>query len=429
MKEVIRMLSGLHYNHIKVVKGGSVYPIKKGKQTKGLAFYYEVDGVRQPRKVITGNSEEELKEKATAFLDKIEYECDMAVMATKIAMEEVNKPKILTFREVGDLWFAEYKEKRNDKKKPISYKSVESRQLSLKKINSVIGDMLISEVTQEVADNTVDACSVKEDGTYYSKSYVSKLEQVLQLVVEYGRQKGYCGQILKRVVLDDNLTVPNPDDRFLDRKQIEIIKNIVDKNPRYKIIVEVLSKTGMRQEEMFALKTADFTVQKDNRVALRINKAVVEEEGNEYNCLPRVKTYRSKRVIYIGYDLYKKIMEYHNLELENEGEYERALREINKTEDVIFVNKNKQYHNKKTFRRSFKLYLKRNGGEGYDFNATLHMFRHSYASLMSEKAPVEKVAKMLGDSRETVYNNYYSLSEKDKDDIVEYTDDIYEGIF
>lgn len=48
---------------------------------------------------------------------------------------------------------------------------------------------------------------------------------------------------------------------------------------------------------------------------------------------------------------------------------------------------------------------------------------------MAEKAPVEKVAKMLGDSHQTVYNNYYSLTEKDKDDIVDYTDEIYEGIF
>ena len=240
---------------------------------------------------------------------------------------------------------------------------------------------------------------------------------------------GYCDQVLDRVILDDNLPVPNPDDRFLDREQIEIIKKIVDNNPRYKIIVEVLSKTGLRQEELFALETTDFTVQKNNRVAVKIDKTVVEEEKNEYNCLSRTKTARSKRVIYIGYDLYEKIMEYHNWVLSQEGEYERALREINGTENVIFVNKDKQYNNKKTFRRSFKLYLERNGGKSYDFNATLHMFRHSYASLMAEKAPVEKVAKMLGDSQQTVYNNYYSLTEKDKDDIVDYTDEIYEGIF
>lgn len=423
------MLLGLRYKNLDVIGGGSVYTIDEDKGTKGLAFYYKVNGSDKKRKVVTGHSDEELREKAIKFLDKLESDCELVIMAAQVALAEASKPKVLTFCEVGEEWFKEYSAKRNDRKKPISYKSIESRRLSLNKINSIIGDMFITEVSQEVADSTVDKCSVKNDGTYYSKSYVGKLEQVLQLVVRYGRKMGYCDQVLDRVILDDNLPVPNPDDRFLDREQIEIIKKIVDNNPRYKIIVEVLSKTGLRQEELFALETTDFTVQKNNRVAVKIDKTVVEEENNEYNCIPRVKTYKSKRTIYVGYDLYEKIMEYHNFVLSEEGEYERALRELNETEDVIFVNKDKQYNNKKTFRRSFKLYLKRNGGKDYDFNATLHMFRHSYASLMAEKAPVEKVAKMLGDSQQTVYNNYYSLTEKDKDDIVDYTDEIYEGIF
>ena len=54
------------------------------------------------------------------------------------------------------------------------------------------------------------------------------------------------------------------------------------------------------------------------------------------------------------------------------------------------------------------------------------MFRHSYASYMAEKTTAEKVAKVLGDSRETVFKNYFSLTEKDKDDIVEASESIYE---
>ena len=48
---------------------------------------------------------------------------------------------------------------------------------------------------------------------------------------------------------------------------------------------------------------------------------------------------------------------------------------------------------------------------------------------MAEKTTAEKVAKVLGDSRETVFKNYFSLTEKDKDDIAEASSEIYGDIF
>lgn len=415
------MLHGLEYKFVTVTGNGSVYDVKQGKHKKGFAFYYTVNGANKKRKVITGKDEEEIREKVKKFLDELEKDCEMKAMASKA--------EGLTFRMVSAEWFEIYKERRNDKNNPISYSSVESREASLKRLNEVLGDVLITDITQEMAESAVDKCSKKKNGTFYSESHVSKLEQVLHLVMEYAWENKYCTHGLKRIRLNEKLTKPNADDRFLDKSQIKIIKEIVEKNPRYSIIVELLAKTGMRQEEMFALETTDFVVQKDNRVALSITKTVVENEKHEYGMVERVKRLNSKRTIYITYDLYERVMAYHKFIIENESGMDKYNRKVNKTENVIFVNQDKCYPNKRTFARNFKDYLKRNGGEEFDFNVTLHMFRHSYASHMAEKTTAEKVAKVLGDSRETVFKNYFSLTEKDKDDIAEASDSIYEDVF
>lgn len=424
------MLSGLHYNYIEVIKGGSVYPIKQGKQTMGLAFYYKVGEADKKRKVVTGSSEKELKDKATAFLDKLDYECDMAVMAAKIALEEANKPKQLTFREVGDLWFAEYKEKINDKKKPISYASVESRQYSLKRINEVIGDMLIADITQDMAEDTIDKCSIKKDGTYYSESAVNKLQQLFMLFMEFGRKKGYCSQVIEKVDLSDELGKVDTDARFLDREQLGLVVNILSNNPRYRVLVKLLIATGLRQEEAFALNINDFKVKKDNSniVEITIDKTNVEVARHEYKIVNRTKTDNSKRKVYIPFGLYEEIMEYYNNVVDNETDFECYMRQLNETEGLIFVDKTQKVLNKRTFNRSFSNYIQRNGGDKLGFKVSLHMIRHSYASFQAESRTAIEVAKLLGDTVKTVEDNYYSMSKNVIEEVTNNSADILDSI-
>lgn len=424
------MLSGLHYNHIEVVRGGSVYPIKQGKQTMGLAFYYKVGEADKERKVFTGKSEEELKEKAVKFLDKLDYEYDMAIMAAKTAMEEVTKPKVLTFREVGDLWFTEYSQKRNDKKKPISYASVESRQYSLKRINEVIGDMLIADITQDVAEDTIDRCSIKKDGTYYSESAVNKLQQVFLLVMEFGRKKGYCSQVIEKVDLSDELGKVDTDARFLDREQLSLVVGILNNNPRYRVLIKLLIATGLRQEEAFALNVNDFKIKKDNSniVEITIDKTNVEVAPHEYKIVNRTKTDNSKRKVYIPIGLYEEIMEYYNSVVDNETAFESYMRQLNETEGLIFADKTQKVLNKRTFNRSLSNYIQRNGGDKLGFKVSLHMIRHSYASFQAESRPAIEVAKLLGDTLKTVEDNYYSMSKNTIEEVTNNSADILDSI-
>lgn len=414
------MLENMNLEYVTVVKSGSLYPIK-GIGKMGYAFYYEVGGERMPRKVITGGSEEEIENKTLKFLTEQNEKYIHCKEMERIAMEEMSKPVRKTFSEVGAEWYAEYGNRRFAKKKPISYSSYESRGYSLNKINKYIGSVYVDEITDAVAEELIENCSVMADGTYYSKSSVDKLQQTFQLVLEYARKHGYSNVAVDCVELNEELTVPEKDDRFIDVEELNEIFRVCKDNKRYYTFLKLLISTGLRQEEAFALHVDDFNVKENNVVEVTINKTVVEEEGHQYNLLKRTKTKRSKRVVVIPVAVYNMVMEYYNYCLSMETPNDKYLRSMNNTEGYIFVNKDMKHINKRTFERNLSDFLKRRGIT----EKTLHMFRHSYASLQTENISFEKVAMLLGDSPKTVYDMYYSMSQKSKESISDNVSTIY----
>lgn len=414
------MLENTNFDYVTMVKSGSLYLIK-GTKKMGYAFYYEVGGERMPRKVITGGSEKEIENKTLKFLTEQNEKYVHFKEMERIELEEKSKPVRKTFSEVGAEWYAEYGNRRFAKKKPISYSSYESRGYSLNKINKYIGSVYVSDITNEMAEKLIDRCSVKEDGTYYSKSAVDKLQQVFLLVMEYARKRGYCDGVIDKVELGEQLTVPEKDSRFIDVNELNKIFEVCQCNKRYYTFLKLLITTGLRQEEAFALHIDDFKVSENGVVEITINKTVVEEEGHQYNLVNRTKTKRSKRIVVIPMEVYEMVVEYYNDCISNESEMDKYLRSMYGTEGYIFVNKDMKHINKRTFERNLSDFLKRRGIT----EKTLHMFRHSYASLQAENITFEKVAMLLGDSPKTVYDMYYSMSQKSKESISDNVSTIY----
>ncbi len=421
------MLTGHSWEHIELMKSGSVYPIKSGRQTMGFAFYYRLAGGDKQRKVVTGCNHEELREKAVRFLDEKEKECTSAKEEAESAFKEVLKPVRFTFREVGDLWIKEYSQRMNRNRNSVSYSTVECRDLAYRTILPYIGDLYMDEITQDVADQLVEKCSVKKDGTYYSHSTVDKIQQTFHMILKYGRKKGYYHQELELTSLA-YLERADTDSRFLDREQVAEVLKILKNNPRYYVLVKLIMATGLRQEEAFALYVDDFVPVAQNMVEVHINKSVVEVDKNKYCIVPKLKSDRGRRIVVVAKSIYDMVMGYCQSVIGDETASERMLRKKNKTEGLIFADREKKVLNKRTFERSFASYLKRNGGKELGYETTLHMFRHSYASLMAETQPAEVVAKLLGDSMSTVEKNYYSLSRKVKQNVSVSSEGIMESI-
>lgn len=431
------MLSTLSYKNVEVVGNGSVYENKSGKQTLGFAFYYRTKDGKKNRKVVTASTEEDLRKKAIIFLEKLDKEQEeQKKEISKISITDnsinVPVPVRVTFKEIGSEWLKEYSSRLNksDEEEGLSYSSVDSRDLSFRKICEYIGDMFIDEINQGTASNIIELCRYKPDGTEYSFSYMDKLQQTFHMIMKYADKHGLYDYKLKKKNLKA-FKKSDTDSRFMDREQISEILELLKDNERYSLIIEFIVASGLRQEELFALKVNDFKVIDENRVEIYINKSVRKMSETVYKIVDNLKTENSRRTIVIPYSIYNKTMKYYNSIIEKESVKDKEKRIKNNTVEVIFVNKDKKVLNKKNFERNFCDYLKRRLKKiekelGYE--TSLHMFRHSFASLMAENFEVGVVAKLLGDSISTVYNNYYSLSNKVKESITESSENILRSI-
>lgn len=414
-KQIFKTL--LEIGEARMLTPGSVYEKKGGKQTLSYAFYYEAGNTGRKRKVVTGNSEQELREKARAFLEKKNAECLEALEETKRAEEEKERPR--TFREAGQEWYAEYE------KGTRTFSSRESRMCSLKTLEREIGGLLVKDIDSAQAQEAIDRCSVKKDGSYFSKSHVEKLQQVLQMVMGYAVEKGYCDQKPKKARFDPDLKEPSADERFLDREEIKRILDALGENPRYRAVVRLLLATGLRQEEAFALNVKDFREMRDGNYEINICKVVREVEKNKFEIVQGAKTKRSIRRVSLPRAIYEEVMEYYEERAGRETPQQKELREENQTEGTIFVNKDMKPLNKRTFQRNYIEYLRK---RGISYSASLHMLRHSYVSFQTEKMSLDKVAKMIGDSAEIANRIYQSLTENTRTEVCENTMDLFNSL-
>lgn len=413
------------WGNVTVTGRGSVYTADPARGILGYAFYYKTkDGVKK-RKVITGRSEDELRDKAEKFLDSVNGECGGAVCTADGARDK--NICSITFAEAGEEWFASYSIEGEDGKRK-SYASIESRECSLRAVNKIIGGMPVAEIGSTTAEDLIRRCSRKENGEYNSRSHVDKIQQVFRMVMEHAKKSGYCTSVPDKVKLSSKLTTVDKDARFLDEEQTALVYKAVGGSMRYRTVVCLLLSTGLRQEEAFALNVKDFRVMKDGNVEVVINKTVVETEGHVYKIVNETKTERSRRSVFIPEGVYQMVMEYYNSVTGSETPGQKMKRKENGMEGYIFLNKDMKPLNKRTFQRNFKDYIKRNSKDSIDFNATLHMFRHTFASIQADGMGLDKVAMLLGDSIITTMDMYQSLTNKTKSAVCENSTKFLEDI-
>lgn len=246
------------------------------------------------------------------------------------------------------------------------------------------------------------------------------------MVMEHARKSGYCTSVSDKVKLSDKLTTVDKDARFLDEEQTALVYKAVEGNKRYRTAVCLLLATGLRQEQAFALNVKDFRVMKDGNVEVEINKTVVEAAGHVYKIVNETKTERSS--VFIPEWVYQMVMEYYNSVTGSETPGQKMKRKKNGMEGYIFLNKDMKPLNKRTFQRNFKDYIKRNSKDSIDFNATLHMFRHTFASIQADSMGLDKVAMLLGNSITTTMDMYQSLTNKTKSAVCENSTKFLEDI-
>jgi len=375
--------------NIMKVSEGSIYSTNSKKNPLELSFFITFDDGKKERVKVRGTSrrELELKKKEKIMEELKKYRAEKNGAMDKPIEAPANKT--VTFREASDMWFREFKAE--NEAKGNGYANLKSAEYSLKLINSVIGDMDIRSIDKTVAQEMANAISVKKNGEYASRSLVEKAVRKFRRVMEHAYEEGYIDRQVGGLYLSKNLTEPDKDARFIKKDTLKELLACVEGNPFYKTLIHLMLSSGLRQEEALAL-TIDGLQEKDGIYQVYVNKAVVEMASNQFEVAFRLKHGEKARYVNITKDVYNMLKEYYTNSIDNT--VINKLRMENGTERYIFVNQNGRIHNKRTLHHSMVKYLENRMGDGE--KVSLHMLRHTFASLMKDEIPLEEVSEILG---------------------------------
>lgn len=389
-------------NAVTKVTRGSIYKTGSSKNPFEIAFKITfADGSARRVKARGASEEEALANKELKVQELIEeYENNNSVYP--VVIEKGNREgKMVTFAEVADRWYAEFLLEQESKGNSLS--NIEGAKYSLRAINKKIGDISIKEIDTKKGQEMIMAVSINEEtGNWNSQSMVEKIARYFKKVMGYAFDNGYTDKRMGKIELNKNLTKPVKDDRFLTEEELQKVGEALKENERYYTLFMLIVSTGLRQEEAFALSIDDFRVEGEIH-SVYVSKADVEVEKNRYAIVDRLKHNENAREVEIPKEVYDLIHAYYFGTLKDKEWVER--RKACGTEGLIFVNQNGGVINKRTFYRSFRNYLERNM-EG-DTKVRLHMFRHSYASLMCDELSIEEVSTTLGHRNIAITNLYY----------------------
>ena len=176
------------------------------------------------------------------------------------------------------------------------------------------------------------------------------------------------------------------DNRYLEQDEIDILLDQLDHNIRYRNLVEFLINTGLRISECLALTFDD--VEGD---ILTIDKSL-----NRNREIDLTKTGSSNRRI----SLNKRCLEIIESQRTISNNFSITLSDFYNKNNIIFFNTVGTYWIKENVGR----YLK----EHTTVYFTLHMLRHTHASLCIDKGiDVELIAKRLGHKNSRVTREIY----------------------
>lgn len=408
-------IQGLNYNPVmesegKIVKvtKGSVYKVNSKINPFEMRFFITFDDGKKVSVKVRGTSKEEvLTKKEEKIAEELMKHREEIKRITELPQQTEEEKRNYTFREVSEMWYEKFV--RANESKGNGFANRESGKYSLKAINSVIGEMDIREIDTDVAQDMINAISKDDEGNFRSKSHVEKAMRKFRRVMEYALEKGYSDKYIGKLDLNKNLIEPDKDKRFIDKDTLNAVLECVVKNSFYNTLINLILSSGLRQEEALAL-TIDDIRENDGIYQIYVSKAIVEESANNYVIRDRLKHNERARYVPVAKETYNMMLEYYNESIKDSELNEK--RKINGTLGLIFVNKDGRVHNKRTLYHSLTGYFERNI-DTYD-RVTLHMFRHTFASLLKNEIPLEAVSEILGHKDISITQRFYaSQTEED----------------
>lgn len=366
------------FEMVKVYGNGSCYFNEK-RQCWQIAFYLEQDG-KKKRKIISGANKSDIQ---------YEFERIKRGDTELIPTIKANNKHLVT-QVLDQLMIF----KQNKKA------ATEEWYINLgKKIRDLLPKIYIEDMDAVAVQKFVTNLKYKENGTLYSSKTISETYKLFRMIYELAVDNEYNVQHInfKRITLPEGVK-PNPHDKYFTNEQLQLIFQAVANNPKYNLIVKVLTGTSMRIGELLALQWDDINFE-DKTIS--INRALAKKKkmqadgSNKIICeIGETKTAGSVREIDVP-DEVLLLLKAWKMEIEAN---EKLMTKIhaNGTEKFVIVDRYGHTQSYNHLQNNFRTHL---GNHNIDFRATFHMFRHTGATLWFEiGGQMKDIQEYLGHS-------------------------------
>lgn len=390
----ISEVSEKEFDMINVIGKGSVF-FNKSRGKWQIAFYLEDDGGNKKRKVISGDTKED-----------VQYEFERIKRGDSDVPVVRNKSKHI-FNDMIQK-FLDFKALSG-----VRDNTVEWYENLCKRIKKAFDGVYAEDIDTEAVQRFVSGIKYKDNGDVYSDKTISETYKVFKAVIEYCEDEGLKMNRIsyKRIRKPAGKEKATPNEKTFTVEQVSAILEALKDNKRYLTFAKVLLGTGARLSEVLALRYSDLS---DGRISiskqLKIDRT---KQGSERYQVCDTKTAGSVRNNLVSETVIKVVDEWHRV-VRADVEYYKKVCEHG-YQDWIFLNDEGYPIDGNSFREKFKQYLKRHGVE---FNVTPHMFRHTYATLLYENnVSMKMISLLLGHTNiRTTSEIYTAITDRKKED-------------
>lgn len=392
---------------LKVTKG-SIYETGSKKNPLEMAFAITFDDNTKVRAKVRGTNEAEIeRNKQKKILEEYDkYKTSKAMNNFNIIEQQETIKK---FREVAQEWYdVTFESIKKYNGRGSSYSNTDGAMTSIKAINKVIGDMPITEIDTRVGNEMLAEVSYdKEKNKAMSDSHVRKAKDKFVAVMKYAFMKDYTDKKIGKLILNKDLRKPDKNKRNYDIVTLKAILDAVKDNSRYNTLFHLIIFSGMRQQEALAVDIQDFK-ENEKGCFVYVSKANVKCGSSKYKIVNTLKGDEEPRNIPIPKSVYDMVVRYYNECCEDTKLLENKRKCNN--ENLVFANKNGEVINKNTLYQNMQEYLEKR----LDNRVNLHKFRHSYATILTEKIPLDIVSEILGHSDIVITQKFYNSMNQEK---------------
>ena len=355
---------------------------KHGNPYIGIIFHFDDMNGKKERKAYQAVTEQELWEKRRKFISDLYYQKQtkkevakqVAVMAP--VLQQPQQPKVVqkTVSEVIDNFMIR-------QENLVVGASFEANVSESKHIKKHLGDKIFCELTFEDVQNMIIKVAEGKDGEVAAQKTVENVRSFFTQVAKDARKQKLISYedldlITTGIKIPKDTKKYNPNDKFRKYEELGKVLHLLEKNKRYYLVIRILLLTGMREQELFALRFSD--LHRTERY-INVREALKKQaKGAERKFVIGVtKNEQSVRQV----PAIPKVFEYFDdleLFMRKSGNRSAAVKKGNA--DVVIVDRNGNTINEHTYIENYAKYFKRSVKE---VNAPIKMYqignsRHCY---------------------------------------------------